>query len=156
MHAAYGLLVAVRHICQCRVSTAGGSAGAHLMLMLALARAENMVAQTPLREAICCPTAARMQQPPMASTLLMRPDLIASANLPCQVHPRQGTSPQYAARPRALTISNPVSPASYSQGQAGDSCGTLKICTTTRKCGSTICPRIDLCSNAFASRRQAE
>ena len=56
------------------------------MLMLALARAENMVAQTPFREAICCPTAARMQQLLIASTLLMRPDLIASANLQCQVH----------------------------------------------------------------------
>ena len=34
----------------------------HLMLMLALASALNMVAETPLRLAICCPTAARMQQ----------------------------------------------------------------------------------------------
>lgn len=51
------------------------------MLMLALARAENMVAQTPLREAICWPTAARMQRLSMASTLLMRPDLMASENL---------------------------------------------------------------------------
>ena len=53
----------------------------YLMLMLALASAENMVAQTPLREAICWPTAARMQSFWMASTLLMRPALMASENL---------------------------------------------------------------------------
>ena len=34
----------------------------HLMLMLALASAENMVAATPLREAIWWPTAASTQQ----------------------------------------------------------------------------------------------
>ena len=55
--------------------------GAHLMLMLDLARAENMVAETPLRLAICCPTAASMQQLSMASMWWMRPDLMASLNL---------------------------------------------------------------------------
>jgi hypothetical protein len=49
--------------------------------MLALASAENMVAETPLRLAICCPTAARMQQSATCSTWLMRPDRSASANL---------------------------------------------------------------------------
>jgi len=51
------------------------------MLMLALARAENMVAATPLRLAICWPTAARMQHSLIFSTLLMRPALMASLNL---------------------------------------------------------------------------
>ena len=54
---------------------------AYLMLMLDLARAENMVAETPLRLAICCPTAASMQQLSMASMWCMRPDLMASLNL---------------------------------------------------------------------------
>ena len=49
--------------------------------MLALARAENMVAATPLRLAICWPTAARMQHSLIFSTLLMRPALMASLNL---------------------------------------------------------------------------
>ncbi len=49
--------------------------------MLALASAENMVAETPLRLAICCPTAARMQQPLICSMLLMRPAPMASENL---------------------------------------------------------------------------
>ena len=39
----------------------------HLMLMLDLAKAENMVAETPFLLAICCPTAASMQQLSMAS-----------------------------------------------------------------------------------------
>jgi hypothetical protein len=51
------------------------------MLMLALASAENMVAATPLRLAICRPTAASTQQSSIFSTLLMRPALMASANL---------------------------------------------------------------------------
>jgi len=54
---------------------------AHRMLMLALARAENMVAATPLRLAICWPTAARIQHSLIFSTLLMRPALMASLNL---------------------------------------------------------------------------
>ena len=49
--------------------------------MLAFASAENMVALTPLRLAICCPTAARMQQSATCSTWWMRPDRSASANL---------------------------------------------------------------------------
>lgn len=53
----------------------------HLTLMLAFASAENMVALTPLRLAICCPTAARMQQSATCSTWWMRPDRSASANL---------------------------------------------------------------------------
>ena len=52
-----------------------------LMLMLDLARAENMVAETPFLLAICCPTAARMQQWSMDSTWLMRPLLMAFLNL---------------------------------------------------------------------------
>ena len=51
------------------------------MLMLALARAENMVAATPLRLAIWCPTAASTQQSEICSTLEMRPARIASPNL---------------------------------------------------------------------------
>ena len=54
---------------------------AHLTLMLAFASAENMVALTPLRLAICCPTAARMQQSATCSTWWMCPDRSASANL---------------------------------------------------------------------------
>ena len=53
----------------------------YLMLMLALASAENMVAATPLREAIWWPTAASTQQSLIFSTLLMRPAPIASENL---------------------------------------------------------------------------
>ena len=53
----------------------------HLMLMLALASAENMVAATPFREAIWWPTAASTQQSSIFSTLLMRPAPIASENL---------------------------------------------------------------------------
>ena len=53
----------------------------HLMLMLDLARAENMVADTPFLLAICCPTAAKTQQWSMASMWWMRPDLMASLNL---------------------------------------------------------------------------
>ena len=55
--------------------------GPDLMLMLALARAENMVAATPLRLAIWWPTAASTQQSEICSTLEMRPALIASPNL---------------------------------------------------------------------------
>lgn len=51
------------------------------MLMLALANAENMVAATPFRLAIWCPTAASTQQWSICSTLLMRPALMASPNL---------------------------------------------------------------------------
>lgn len=51
------------------------------MLMLALASAENIVADTPFRLAICCPTAARMQQLLMCSTWWMRPARMASENL---------------------------------------------------------------------------
>lgn len=51
------------------------------MLMLDLARAENIVAETPFLLAICCPTAARMQQLSMASMWCMRPDLMVSLNL---------------------------------------------------------------------------
>ena len=58
--------------------------GACLMLMLDLARAENMVADTPLRLAICCPTAASTQQSSMASMWWIRPDLMASLNLQTQ------------------------------------------------------------------------
>ena len=53
----------------------------HLMLMLALASAENMVAATPFREAIWWPTAASTQQSSIFSTLLMRPAPMASENL---------------------------------------------------------------------------
>ena len=59
---------------------------ARLMLMLALASAENMVAATPLRLAICRPTAASTQQSFILSTLLMRPARMASANLPQDEH----------------------------------------------------------------------
>ncbi len=51
------------------------------MLMLALASAPNMVAATPLRLAIWCPTAASTQQLSIFSTLLMRPAAMASENL---------------------------------------------------------------------------
>lgn len=54
------------------------------MLMLALARAENIVAATPFLEAIWCPTAASTQQSSIFSTLLMRPAPIASPNLCAQ------------------------------------------------------------------------
>jgi len=63
----------------CKTGSRGGDE--HRMLMLALARAENMVAATPLRLAICWPTAARMQHSLIFSTLLMRPALMASLNL---------------------------------------------------------------------------
>lgn len=53
----------------------------HLMLIFALASALNMVAETPLRLAICCPTAARMQHSSIFCTWLMRPALMASENL---------------------------------------------------------------------------
>lgn len=49
--------------------------------MLALASAPKKVADTPLRLAICCPTAASTQQSSMACTVEMRPALMASANL---------------------------------------------------------------------------
>ena len=59
---------------------------ADLMLMLDLAKAENMVAETPFRLAICCPTAAKRQQWSIDSMWLMRPVLIASRNLSTHTH----------------------------------------------------------------------
>ena len=53
----------------------------NLMLMFALARAENMVAATPFLDAIWWPTAASTQQSSIFSTLLMRPAPMASLNL---------------------------------------------------------------------------
>jgi hypothetical protein len=71
---------------------------AHLTLMLAFASAENMVAETPLRLAICCPTAARMQQSATCSTWWMRPDRSASANLQHYVKPLVMGQISYSAR----------------------------------------------------------
>ena len=79
------------------------------MLMLALASAENIVAATPLRLAICRPTAASTQQSSIFSTLLMRPARIASANLrrarvrrlawqcPCSAQPFHSSTQQMKA-----------------------------------------------------------
>ena len=54
---------------------------AHRMLILAFARAANMVAATPRRLAIFWPTAASTQQSCRASTAEMRPAAMASLNL---------------------------------------------------------------------------
>lgn len=67
----------------CRGCTAAQPAShpSHRMLMLALARAANMVAATPRRLAIFCPTTASTQQSCRASTAEMRPAWMASLKL---------------------------------------------------------------------------